>query len=55
MDIYSEQECQSSIFKINTLLSCGIFDSANAGNILQSAAFTELIICPRDLLYRCGM
>jgi hypothetical protein len=52
MDIYTEQECQSSIFKINSLLSCGIFDSANVGNILQSSAFTELIICLRDLLYK---
>jgi hypothetical protein len=52
MDIYDEQECQASIFKINSLLNCGIFDIANSGNILQSAAFTELMVCLRDLLYK---
>ena len=52
MDINDEQECQVSILKINSLLSCGIFDSANSGNILQSAAYTELIICLRDVLHK---
>ncbi len=52
MDIYEEQECQDSIFKINSLLNCSIFDVVNSGNILQSAAFIELIICLRDLLHK---
>ena len=52
MDISDEQECQGSILKINSLLNCGIFESANSANILQSAAFIELIICLRDLLHK---
>ena len=54
MNFQSEVECQSSMMKIDLLLNCGIFDSANSDNILQSAAFTELVICLRDLLCKAA-
>ena len=52
MNAYDQQDCQSSIFTIKSLLSCGIFEPNNSGNSLQSAAFTELVICLRDLLHK---
>lgn len=52
MDIVDRQDCEHNIRRINELLSCGIFDSVNSGNVLQSSAFTDLIICLRDLLYK---
>jgi hypothetical protein len=52
MDGRDQQDCESDIRKIKELLSCGIFEQQNAGNILRSAAFIELIICLRDLLHK---
>lgn len=52
MNVSDRQDCELSIGKIRDLLNCGIFDRQNAGAILQSAAFTELMICLRDLLHK---
>lgn len=52
MDIGDQQDCELNIHRIEELLGCRIFDPASSENILQSAAFTELVICLRDLLYK---
>jgi hypothetical protein len=52
MDTMDQQDCEHNIRRINELLSCGIFESANLGNILQASAFIDLIICLRDLLHK---
>lgn len=50
MDVTDQQDCTSNIFRIEELLQSGIFESSNAGHLLQQSAFIELIICLRDLL-----
>ena len=49
MDISDQQDCERDIRRIEELLSCGIFEARNSGNILQSSAFIELMICLSDL------
>lgn len=53
MDFFSESEIESSIRRIDQLLSCGIFDPNNSGNILMRAAFIDLLISLRDLMFKC--
>jgi hypothetical protein len=52
MDAHDKQDCQGTVQRINELLSCGIFDQANARNALHQSAFIELMICLRDLLHK---
>jgi len=52
MNIQDIQDCESNIRRISELLSCNIFEPANQGHILQSAAFIDLMICLRDLMYK---
>lgn len=52
MDRYDLQDCEDNLHKIEQLLSCGIFEPANSTNILQAAAFIQLMICLRDLLHK---
>lgn len=52
MDIRNRQDCESSIHRIHELLNSGIFNSNNAGHLLQRSAFIDLIICLRDLMYK---
>jgi hypothetical protein len=52
MDFFSKSDIESSIRRIDDLLSCGIFQPANSNNILFRAAFIELLIALRDLMYK---
>jgi hypothetical protein len=52
MDIQDIQDCELNIRRITELLSCKIFEPENQGNLLQSSAFIELMICLRDLMYK---
>lgn len=52
MDISDQQDCELNFRRIEELLSCGIFEPARSKDILQSAAFIELMICLRDLLHK---
>lgn len=52
MDICDQQDCEHNIRRIEELLNCGIFQFSSSGNVLQSAAFIELMICLRDLLQK---
>lgn len=52
MDFFDRSDIESSIRRIDELMSCGIFAPANAGNVLFRAAFIELLIALRDLMYK---
>ena len=52
MDIHDRQDCESNIRRIGELLESGIFDSNNAGHLLQQSAFIDLMICMRDLMHK---
>lgn len=52
MDMHDMQDCQSSIERIRQLLGCGIFHPARSQHVLHDSAFTELMICLRDLLHK---
>lgn len=52
MNIHDRQDCESTICRINKLLTSGIFEQKNAGNVLVQSAFIDLIICLRDLLHK---
>ena len=52
MDFFDRSDIESSVRRIDELLSCGIFASANSGNVLFRAAFIELLIALRDLMYK---
>lgn len=51
-DFYVKADIQSSIRRIDELLACGIFQPANQGHVLFRAAFIELLIALRDLMYK---
>ena len=53
MDVHDRQDAERTIRRISQLLSSGIFDQSSAGAVLQESAFIELMICMRDLLYKC--
>ncbi len=51
MYIRDRQDCKVNIRRIHELLSSGIFNSNNAGHLLQQSAFIELMICLCDLMH----
>lgn len=52
IDFFSKSEIQYSLKQIEQLLSCGIFHVSNSTNILLKAAFIEMLILLRDLMYK---
>jgi hypothetical protein len=52
MDFHDQSDIEQSIKRIDELLSCGIFQPNNSGNVLFRAAFIELLIALRDLMYK---
>lgn len=52
IDLFSKSEIESAIQRIEELLGCGIFQSQNSRNVLFRAAFIELLIALRDLMYK---
>ena len=52
MDVRDKQDCQGNIRRIQELLDSGIFNSDNAGHLLQQSAFIDLMICLRDLMHK---
>ena len=53
MEVYDYQDCNSDIERIVELLRCGIFEKQNSGSVVFQSAFIELMICLRDLLFKC--
>ncbi len=52
VEFHTSTDIQSSIRRIDELLACGIFQPANQGHVLFRAAFIELLIALRDLMYK---
>jgi hypothetical protein len=52
IDFHTKSDIDSAIKRIDELLSCGIFNSGNSGNVLFRAAFIEMLIALRDLMYK---
>jgi len=52
MDFFTKSDIESSIRRIDDLLNCGIFQPGNSSHILFRAAFIELLIALRDLMYK---
>lgn len=52
MDFFTKPDIESSIRRIDDLLSCGIFQAAHSGHTLFRAAFIELLIALRGLMYK---
>ena len=52
VDFFTSSDVESAIHRIDALLSCGIFQPQNSHNVLFRAAFIELLIALRDLMYK---
>lgn len=52
IDFFTKSEIESAIQRIDELLSCGIFQPKNSQDVLFRAAFIELLIALRDLMYK---
>jgi len=52
IDFFSKSEIGDSIRRIDAILACGIFQPPNSANVLFRAAFIELLIALRDLMYK---
>jgi hypothetical protein len=52
IDFFAKSDIEGSIRRIDELLQCGIFHPQNAQNVLFRAAFIELLIALRDLMYK---
>ena len=52
LDFFTKNDIESSIRRIDELLQCGIFHPENSKNVLFRAAFIELLIALRDLMYK---
>ncbi|AXE29953.1 hypothetical protein DK842_08640 [Chromobacterium phragmitis] len=52
MDFHTKSDIESSILRIDELLACGIFQPTNSRHVLFRAAFIELLIALRDLMYK---
>lgn len=55
MSFFTRCEIQGAINRIDALLKCGIFTQQNSQHILFRAAFIELLITLRDLMYKTGV
>ncbi len=52
MNVQDSQDCERNFRRAQELLASGIFEPANSGNLLQQAAFIDLMICLRDLMHK---
>lgn len=52
MDKWDKEDIESDIRRIDSLLGSGMFDPQNAGHPLCRAAFVEMLIALRDLMYK---
>ena len=52
MDFFDQSDIESSIRRTDELLSCGVFQPANSQHVLFRAAFIELLIGLRDLMFK---
>lgn len=52
LDFLTKSDIESSLHRVEELLCCGIFQQQNSKNILFRAAFIELLIALRDIMYK---
>ena len=52
VNFFTKSDVESAIRRIDELLGCGIFDQQNYQNVLLRAAFIEMLIALRDLMYK---
>src|SRR5947209_4039336 len=52
LDWFERTDIELAIRRIDELLQCGICQPQNSGNVLFRAAFIELLIALRDLMYK---
>jgi len=52
LDFFTKSDIESSIQRVDALLTCGIFHPQNSQNVLFRAAFIEMLIALRDLMYK---
>ncbi|MCS5423086.1 MULTISPECIES: hypothetical protein [Psychrilyobacter] len=52
IDFFTRSDINSSLKRIEELLSCGIFHPHNSNHVLMRAAFIEILISLRDLMYK---
>ncbi len=52
LDFFTKSDIESSVQRIDRLLSCGIFHPSNSQDVLLRAAFIEVLIALRDLMYK---
>jgi hypothetical protein len=52
LDFFTKSEIEDSVRCIEELLTCGIFQPDNSRHVLFRAAFIELLIALRDLMYK---
>lgn len=52
LNYFDKSDIKSSIARIDEILKCGIFAQENSTNVLFRAAFIEVLIALRDLMYK---
>jgi len=52
LDFFTKSDIESSIKRVDELFSCGIFHPQNSEHVLFRAAFIELLIALRDLMFK---
>lgn len=52
MDFFVRSDIEAAIRRIDELLACGVFRPENSGHVLFRAAFVEVLIAVRDLMYK---
>lgn len=52
IDFHTKSDIQFAIRRIDEILTCGIFKTENQGHVLFRAAFIEVLIALRDLMYK---
>lgn len=54
IDFFSKTDIESDISSIEKIISTNIFSNQSIGNPFVKAAFIEVLICLRDLMYKSG-
>ena len=52
LNFFIKSDAKAAIERVELLLNCGIFHQENSNHILFKAAFIELLIALRDLMYK---
>lgn len=52
MDFHVRSDIEGAFRRVDALLSCGIFKPEASGHVLFRAAFVELLIAMRDLMFK---